>query len=798
MLHTPAYFSSTALIWSLLLVFFFPSTVYGQFDTWQTHTSFRQVVDLTASEEAIWAATQGGVFRYGISSGEISRYTTTEGLTGLNITAISYDATHDAVWVGYDDGVLDRIDVQASTVRSFLDIPRASQFPERDIRKLVTTGDTLVVATGFGIVLFDTDRGEVIETFSRFGTNISVGSVTDVTITSAPDEVRRLWVTISPTSLTGDGDKAVASAPLDAGNLQDPLAWNVETVGIGSINLNSIAEFGNTIYVGTENGLYMREDIDTYQRLDVTSGNVFSLLSLSDQLIAIESQVLSAVRPEGNRRVGSGGLFFLKALIEGPDGNLWAGDLVEGVTSFAPLSATESTPTLVRESFFPQGPFDGRFSMLEFDAAGDLWLGGIQGAEQGFYRLDQDGNWTNYIKRFFDELQGRFTRFEVIHTDSQMNVWAGSFGSGLARVDPDGELSFFDDSNSPITGTQGIADTSFELVRGISSESDGSLWVSNTGALRPLHLRLLDGSWHSFFGALGSTLTYDLLFVDSFRQKWIVVVRQNNRENRVGLLVLDSGDDITDASDDAFQYFSEEGSNGQGLPSPHVNGLAEDQSGRIWVATNEGLAYFVNTGIVALDQGAVAIWPRRTSRQPGESQFLLFGLKINAITVDPANKLWVGTDIGAFYIQDTGQGFEVETQLTTQNSPLLSNVILSIAVDEKTGEVYFSTDQGLISVKGESIAAANDVQDLFIYPNPVRVQEQGDPNIIIEGLLDETSIRIMTASGSLVTRLEARGGRVSWNGRDLNNQLVPSGMYIVAAIDQNGSDTAYGKIAVIR
>jgi len=794
----PAFSRYTAILWVLLFAWFAPAQVLGQFQEWETHTSFRPVVDLTASSDAIWAATDGGVFRYGVSTGEISRFTTTEGLTGLNITAISYDAVNDAVWLGYNDGVLDRIDVASNTVQSFLDIPRATQFTERGIRKLLITGDTLVVATGFGVVLFDTDRGEVLETYSRFGTDISVASVTDIAITTIPDSIRRLWVTISPTDVDGEGVKAVVSAPLNTSNLQDPLSWQTETVGSGALNINSVAGFGGNIYVGTESGLFVRDDADLYRLLDVTSGNVQALLPLSDQLIGIESQSLAVIRPEGNRRVGSGGLFSLQTIIEGPDGNLWAGDRVEGLTSFAPLDASVSTPAIVRESFFPDGPFDGRFSMLEFDNAGDLWLGGIRGTEQGFYKLDRDGNWTSYIRRFFSELQGRNTRYEFIHTDSQMSVWAGSFGSGLVQVDQDGMLNFFDDSNSPISGTQGLQDPSFELIRGISSEPDGSLWVSNTGARQPFHLRLLDGTWHSFFSILGSSLTYERLFVDSFRQKWVVTVRTNNLQARDGLLVLDSGDDITDASDDVFRYFSEEGSNGQGLPSPVVNAIEEDNAGRIWVGTDEGLAYFVNTGIVARDPNSVPIWPLRASRQSGESQFLLFGLKVNSITVDPANKLWIGTDIGAFYVREADLGFEIEAQLTTQNSPLLSNVILSIAVDERTGEVYFSTDLGLISVNGEAVAASNDSQDLFIYPNPVRVQEQGEPNVIIEGLLDETTIRIMTASGSLVARLEARGGRVRWNGRDLNNELVPSGMYIVAAIDQNGSDTAYGKVAIIR
>ena len=318
------------------------------------------------------------------------------------------------------------------------------------------------------------------------------------------------------------------------------------------------------------------------------------------------------------------------------------------------------------------------------------------------------------------------------------------------------------------------------------------------GSTRPLHLRLLDGSWTGFPSAVGNNLTYERLFVDSFRQKWIVTVTTNNLDRRVGLLVLDTGDEITDASDDAFRYFSDTGSNGQGLPGTSVNSIAEDNSGRVWVGTDEGLAYFVNTGIIAQDPNAIPIWPLRASRQEGESQFLLFGLKINAITVDPANNLWVGTDIGAFYVTEADLGFDIVAQLTTQNSPLLSDVILSIAVDERTGDVYFSTDQGLISVKGDAVAPVQDGEDLFVYPNPVRIEENDTPSIIIEGLVEETSVYILTAAGSLVNQLEARGGRVRWDARDRNNELVPSGMYLIIAKDQNGSDSAYGKVAIIR
>ncbi|MEM8486366.1 MAG: two-component regulator propeller domain-containing protein [Bacteroidota bacterium] len=774
---------------TFLILFLIASPVQAQED-WTSHTSLRQVVDLTASEDAIWTATSGGVFRYGVATGEISRFTTTEGLFGLNIRAIEYDAVNQSVWVGYQDGILDRIDVETGTVRPFLDIQRASQFPMRDIRRMRITGDTLVVATGFGIVLFDVTAGEVLETYLGFGTGQSATAVNDFTITTIPDGINRLWVAT---------DEAVASAPLSLPNLQDPSVWTPETLGAGTPGIQSIAGFGNTLYAGTESGVYARNAADDYSRMAVTTGQVDVLFPLADQLLGLETdRLLSIASPDAARTIGSAGLRTLRNITLGPDGNLWAGDNTEGLIAIAPIATTTSSIAFAREPFFPSGPFDGQFTGLTFDSANNLWLGGIPGSDRGFYKFDTENNWTTYSKRFFPALVGKPTSFLTVHTDSQGNAWVGSVGGGLVQVDDEEALTFYSAANSTLDEAVAAPGTGFTIVRGISSEPDGTLWVANTGAARPLHARLLDGSWTSFASAAGPAITYERIFVDSFRQKWIVTVSLNNLQRREGLVVLNTGSSLEDTSDDAFRYFSDSGSNGQGLPGTIINGIAEDKSGRVWLATDEGLAYFVNTGIVAQDPNAIAIWPLRAERQAGESQFLFFGLKINDVAVDPANNLWVATDAGVWLVEEAELGFRDIANFTAENSPLLSNVVLSVAVNDVTGEVFFSTDLGLISLQGDATAAVENQQDLFVYPNPVKIEGGRDPEIFIEGLLDETDVSILTAAGTLVTSIEARGGRIRWNGRDRNDQPVPSGMYIVVAVDQNGEGASYGKVAIIR
>ena len=711
---------------------------------WRSHTSLRQIVDVTATEDAIWAATSGGVFRYGVDSGEISRFTTTEGLFGLNMRAIAYDPVNRSIWVGYQDGVLDRINIDNGVVRPFLDIQRASQFPMRDIRNMRVTGDTLIVATGFGLVLFDLTLGEVQETYVSFGGGQSGSGVNDFTITSAPDGIRRLWVATSG---------RVASAPMDLPNLQDPSVWTAEIVGSNSLEITSIAGFNNEIYAGTANGLYVREGENNYRLMDVTDRQVDVLFPLQDILLGVEtSRFITVQSPDAARVVGSAGFRTMQQVVVGPDGNLWVGDNTEGLVAFNPINAGTTSGSTARDAFFPSGPFDGQFSVLTFDDDGNLWLGGIPGSGRGFYKLDTEGNWTNYTSRFVSELVGRPTSFGTVHADVQGNIWVGSEGGSLLQLDANEIFSFYDENNSTLRETFGANGSGFTRVRGIASEQDGTLWVANTGAPQALHARLLDGSWTGFSAVGGTGLTYGKIFVDSFDQKWIVTIPTNNLQRNEGLIVLDTGSSLVDLSDDAFRYFSDSGSNGTGLPGTAVSAIAEDKSGRIWLATDEGLAYFINTGIVAQDAGSVAIWPLRAEREPGEGQYLFFGLKINDVTVDPANNLWVATDAGAWYVEEIAGGFRDVLNFTTENSPLLSDVVLSIAVNEMTGEVYFSTDLGLISYQGDAISPANQAQDLFVYPNPVRISETGDPQIFIEGLLDETDVSILTPAGTLVTQ----------------------------------------------
>ncbi|ARA92570.1 hypothetical protein AWN76_004895 [Rhodothermaceae bacterium RA] len=762
--------------------------VRAQTSGWTAHTSMRNVVSLTASPDRIWAATTGGVFSYDPAGGEVQRYTVTDGLHGVQTRAVVYDARRDVVWIGYPDGVLDRLRVADGSVERFRDIARSTRFTSRAINRLVITGDSLLVATDFGLVVFDAadDRQEVRDSYTQFGSLSSALPVRDVLVAPVPEGGMGLWLAT---------DEGVVHASLQSPNLKDPGAWTVEQTGLASLATRSLAWFRETLYVGSSEDVSVRGPDGRYQPLGLTPWPVNDLAVSDGRLVGADPFGLILVEADGTARL-------LRrdpedrptVVLRAPDGSLWLGDAMAGLRA---VRLTEGSGFEIERSVVPAGPFDGLFSDLTVDDAGQLWAAGVAGAGLGFYRLDPQGTWTNYTGRFFEALRGR-SSFVDIHVDPLGHAWAGSEGAGLAQVTPDGAVIVYDHTNSslrPATGT-----SSFILVSGSASEPDGTLWVTSRASGEPLHVRLTDGTWAAARpqGCRSEPIsaTYGDLIVDSFGQKWIIVRDLGNLNRVLGLLILDTGDDPTDGADDVCQFLGERGAQGQGLPSVTITALAEDRDGLIWIGTEDGLAYVINNGIAAADPNTLPIWPQWNDREEGV--FVLDGLRVNDIAVDPANRLWVATEEGAYLIRQVGNGYERVAHFTTENTPLFSDVIVSIAVDGRTGRVYFATDRGLISYQGDAVNPVEQTQDLIVFPNPARLSGGGSDRICVQRLVEETEVRILTVDGTLIRRIDARGGQTCWDGRDRQNRPVPSGVYLVVAVGANGEGTAYGKVAILR
>ena len=129
---------------------------------------------------------------------------------------------------------------------------------------------------------------------------------------------------------------------------------------------------------------------------------------------------------------------------------------------------------------------------------------------------------------------------------------------------------------------------------------------------------------------------------------------------------------------------------------------------------------------------------------------------------------------------------------TAENSPLLSNTIASIAINQKTGEVFFATNRGIISRKGIATEADEQCDNIYVYPNPVYSDYEGI--IAIKGVMNNGNIKITDISGALVYETTALGGQGIWDGKNFNGERAHTGVYLVFCSDTDGKNTCITKL----
>jgi sugar lactone lactonase YvrE len=235
-----------------------------------------------------------------------------------------------------------------------------------------------------------------------------------------------------------------------------------------------------------------------------------------------------------------------------------------------------------------------------------------------------------------------------------------------------------------------------------------------------------------------------------------------------------------------------DGSNGN-LPVVTTQAIAVDNRGQLWIGTTSGLrilssvdSFLTNT---TLSTEAIIIL------EDGLAQELLFEQNITDIVVDGANNKWIATsDAGVFQVSPDGQ--KTLQHFTTTNSPLPSNTINDIEIDSITGEVYIATNKGMISFKGIATDASENLENVYIYPNPVRPEYTG--TVKISGLLDKATVKITDIGGNLVHETTSEGGTIEWDTTAFSKYKVASGVYMVFISAKDGVETKVKKVMIIR
>ncbi|MEZ5083588.1 MAG: T9SS type A sorting domain-containing protein [Bacteroidales bacterium] len=330
-------------------------------------------------------------------------------------------------------------------------------------------------------------------------------------------------------------------------------------------------------------------------------------------------------------------------------------------------------------------------------------------------------------------------------------------------------------------------------IGGLIFDPQGNLWVTNSSANRILSVRVNDGTefgeWESFYlGSKSSGKDIGELIVDEIGQNWILW-----RDHSI--IVFNDNNTPLDPADDLPAKYLTGAQNNGNLPGSIIFSLASDLDGEIWIGTDEGIAVIYSPENVFTNSNYDAqriLIPRNDGS--GLADILLEFETITAIAVDGKNNKWIGTDKSGVF-QVSPDGTDELQHFTTENSPLLSNNITTIDINQKTGEVFFGTANGLISFKSTATEGGTTNSGVYAYPNPVRPGYSGP--IAIKGLVNNADFKITNVSGSLVYSGRAEGGQAIWDGKNFSGSKAQSGVYLVFISNDDGKETMVTKILLI-
>jgi outer membrane protein assembly factor BamB len=233
-------------------------------------------------------------------------------------------------------------------------------------------------------------------------------------------------------------------------------------------------------------------------------------------------------------------------------------------------------------------------------------------------------------------------------------------------------------------------------------------------------------------------------------------------------------------------------------PFKYIYSIAEDKGDEygnknIWLGTDKGLKYYKRPSALLNDPNILPepVYVTKDSL----TELLLSGESIRCLKIDGGNRKWVGTDNSGVYLLSAECDEEI-FHFTTENSPLLSNTIHSIEIDGESGEVYFGTENGLISFRYTATDPKEQYEELKIFPNPVRETFNG--YISIEGLKEKSEVKITDAQGGIVYRTVSNGGTAVWDGKRFDGQKAATGVYFVFVSDEYGEERIAGKILFIK
>lgn len=734
-------------------------------ERWKAFLPYNQVNGVATDGTTFFCSTTSGFFTYNREDGSMTPYSKVNGMHDIQLNGLAYDRTTGTTILAY---VNSNIDLFKDNAFTFIPEFKSTQIAgDKTIHSVYADNGIGYLSTGIGLVRLNLQKKEIKETIYFYDNALSASVYAAIT------DDNNIYCATSV---------GLYSISKSSPAILDQSAWT----SLSDKDFHMLVNVAGTIYAAkndslfripaTGSAVFLEKMSYPISHLDAGNGGVWvSAANGSNAGLAVLR------RPDGTR-ADSFATPNPSQVVQLAGGEVWFGDqsdyhLQDKFGFRKKIAADRSEP------YFPDGPVTASsFEVSAYD--GDVWVahGGKRSTWTPTYNramISEFNNdtWRNISWIPGDEWVQDFIR--IIKDRNTNTVYAASLTGGVYELPASGAAKVYGVGYlDPSPGS------SLTYVTGLALDADDNLWMTNLASARSeLVVKTRDGKWVSC-KSIGENTGHPAadVIVDINNMKWFSAL--NN-----GVVAYDDNGTVEDPSDDRYRIYRA-GKGSGNLPDNSVLSIAADKDGAIWVGTVNGIG-IISCGGQVFDNSCEG--EIRVIQNDQFAGYLFEGQSVKTIAVDGANRKWIGTANGVWLVSDDGS--KTIYRFTETNSPLLSNSIERINIDPVTGDVYISTDKGLISFRSTATeGTAENADKLFIYPNPVPTDYNG--MVAVRGVAENADVRFTDISGQLVYRTKAFGGQAVWNCKDYTGRKVQSGVYLVFVVNKDGTQKATGKFMI--
>lgn len=754
---------------------------------WESHFSYNNVKDISQGHNKIFAASDNAVFTLDTQTNEVSTITTVNGLSGENISAIYYSEFYELLIIGYENGLIEIVFDNDKEVFTVVDIAeKATISPSRKkINHFNPYQNLIYIATNYGISVFDLEKLEFGDTYfiGNEGAQIQVAQtvITDNYIYAA--------------CLNGNG---LRKAEVSNSNLIDARNW--ETIQSGSWVLIETLE--EKLYAVNSNRRLYQIANDTatnlflYQTtpLDLRAENEYLIVTTQNQVFVydLNFNLISQVAVDSSFNT-----VYSKATVD--NGNVYIGTKDYGILK------TLLTDAITFEEIHPEGPLSNNPFSIEAENHGvwvtfgeyNFFFNPYPLNSRGYSHLKK-GQWINTL--YSEVFEAKCLNNIAINPFNNNQVFISSFFSGLLEVNEELPTLLFNQTNSALESLVLPNNPNYIDIRVGATvfDDNGLLWTLTSLVDEPLKTyNPSTNKWITYNlndGDLSRDLGFRDMVIGSDGTKWMT-------SYRLGVLGF---------NENQGQYLLKSVKDeDENMPTDYTTALAIDNNDQLWIGTIRGLRVLYNTSNFFSEEKIQV--NEIIIEENGIAKELLFQQYITDIEVDGANNKWIGTDdSGLFYFSPDAQN--TIYHFTKDNSPLPTNSVRDVSIDDENGDVYIATSKGLVSFKSGSSKPLEDFSNAYAFPNPVRPHfNLVEDKLKIKNISDNVNIKITDVEGNLVAEAQSRinprhrgyhleidGGTAYWNGKNRANNVVASGVYLVMLANLDTFETKVLKLMVVR